>query len=367
MRWFGLIIALAGGVLAFFMGPAVWLQHSLNQTAKQVEGTVTESRVQEYRGRKNRKRYRAEIAYQYEVNGVTYASRRINAADYDVKGSTRATSVVARFPAGSQVPVFVSPGSEERGFLVKEWRHEPYTFLIIGLSAIAVGAGMFLLASRVREPAPVAGATPPLWELSPGVSLLTKWMTLLVGGGVWLATLAGVGGHYVAMVAWQQVDVAFYIFAGFCVTCAVVAVGVGAWVFWVSRAFADARVMLDSPRPVRGKKLLVVVEQPVRSGSPVDAMDVSLVCTETIVTGAGKSRSVKKREAWSELHSPLQAGGVMADGDGVVRGVVTFDLPVSTMPTSAKSQVDHRFDWALRLRTHAAGPDYKAVWPVTVE
>jgi hypothetical protein len=54
-------------------------------------------------------------------------------------------------------------------------------------------------------------------------------------------------------------------------------------------------------------------------------------------------------------------------GDGVVRGVAWFELPVTAMPTSDKSQVDHRYDWTLRVRTHAAGPDYKAVWPVTVQ
>ena len=365
MRWVGLIIALAGGVLVFFMGPAVWLQHHLNTTATQVEGTVTESRVHEYRGRKNRKRYRAEIAFTYDVNGVTQQSRRINAADYRVTGSTAATSMVARFGLGSRVQVWVSPRFEEKGFLIKEWRHEPYTFLIAGVGVIATGIGMFLLAARTREPEQVEGATPALWLLPVGVSLQRRWMTLLIGGSVWTAMTIAIGAHYVAMVGWSGAHAAFDIIGGFCVTCSVVALATGAWTFLVSRMFGDARVMMDTERPIRGRKLLVVVEQPVQAGRMVDAMDVTLVCTESIVTGSGKSRSVKKREAWSELHSALQAGAISA-GDGVVRGAVWFELPVTTMPTSDKSQVDHRYDWTLRVRTHAAGPDYKAVWPVVV-
>lgn len=369
MRWVGLIMALAGGVLVFFMGPATWLQHHLNTTATQVEGTVSESRVHEYRGRKNRKRYRAEIAFTYDVNGVTQQSRRINAADYRVTGSTAATSMVARFPAGSRVQVWVSPQFEEKGFLIKEWRHEPYTFLIVGVSVIATGIGMFLLAARKPEPEPVEGATPPLWVLPVAVSLRRRWMTWLIGGGVWIAVMIGIGAHYLAMVGWGGGHAAFSIFAGFCATCALVAVGAGAWTFQVSRVFGDARVMMDAPQPERGRKLLVVVEQPVQAGRVVDALDVSLVCTESIVTGSGKSRHTKKREAWSELHSALQASGTasgVVSGDGVVRGAAWFELPATTLPTSDKSQTDHRYDWTLRVRTHAAGPDYKAVWPVVV-
>ena len=368
MRWFGLFLAVVGGLLSFFMASKMWMQHAMISTAVPVDAMVNESRVEEFRGSKGRKRYRPLVAFTYVMDGQTYESRRITALDMSRGGRRNANEIVGKFPAGVPAKVMVSRDFPSKGFLDATYLDTPYTLLMVGVSVLAIGVGVFMLSERKRDPAPVDGATPALWLLPVGVSLTTRWMTMLVGGVVWLVVLLAVGGHYVAMVGFSNAQVAFDIFASLCITLAFAAIARGVWVLFISRIFDEPRVMIDAIRPIRGQKLLVVVEQSAKRHAAIDAMDVTLVCTESITTGRGKSKRVKTREAWSELHSVLENAQQDASGDRtVVRGAAWFEPPTSTMPTSAPGEWEMRYDWKLRLRSHAKGPDYQAVWTVVVE
>lgn len=366
MRWVGLIIAIIGAGMLFLYTPAVVWQHTLITSAQPTQATITDSRVSEYRGRKNRKRYRAVVSFNYVVDGQTYFSNRLNAAGFSIGGSTRATSFVARFPPGP-AQVFVSPLAPEKGFLDSAYHHAPYTLFIVGLGVFSGGLLIFLLNPSKREPTVVEGSSPTLWLLPAGVSLRTRWLAMTLTGGAWTLGAIVAGAHYLSTSRHADSDAAFWIFSGLSLTTAVVTLARGLWVFNIARTFGEPRVMLDSAQPQRGQKLLVVVEQLVKSSARVDAIDVTLVCTESITTGAGKSRHTKTREAWSELQSVLSNGQHETLGDQtIVRGAAWFTPPNSTMPTSAPTEIEQRYDWKIALRSHARGPDYKAEWKVIV-
>ena len=147
MRWIvltGLIVmALAGALMLYRQGEKA----VANQDWRRVQGTVTESQVDQRAARSNERQwdYKAIIHYRYEVDGRPYAGtqRRFPEPGYSTTEAPE-TEIAARYPAGSPVWVYVNPANPAESVL-ETGRHWT-VWAGIGLAlAVALIAGYFLL------------------------------------------------------------------------------------------------------------------------------------------------------------------------------------------------------------------------------
>ena len=141
--FFGCFLSAIGAALAVFFVVAVWKKIALRSWLP-AAATVVESEVYSMGGGK----WRARFAYEYEVGGRLYSSRRV--AFYRSITGHRAQEFVARHPVGSPAQVYYDPKRPAESVLN---RSVPALW-ILPLAALACGAFaayLFSLPARLGQ------------------------------------------------------------------------------------------------------------------------------------------------------------------------------------------------------------------------
>ena len=139
----GLIIAGIGGFVA--VGTLVGLRSVKRSAAwPQVKGNVLASSVVESHSQSGTS-YRAEVKYEYAVDGVHYTSDRIKFGWQ--KTRKRATKATAeRYPAGSSVRVYYNPRKPSSSVLERETDRGSNISAVL-FALLFVGGGIYMLLS----------------------------------------------------------------------------------------------------------------------------------------------------------------------------------------------------------------------------
>lgn len=122
--WF-LAMFLAVGLFLLGIGVQVWMKGESMKTWSSMTGKVVSSTVKGYHdggieeripGVNRKTSYGPDVAYEYEVGGKVFQSRKISLVS---EGSRLedAQRVVQRYPAGSKVRVYVNPRNPEEAIL----------------------------------------------------------------------------------------------------------------------------------------------------------------------------------------------------------------------------------------------------------
>ncbi len=354
MRLMTFVIVIVAGVGAAWFGRGIWDQWRLNDTTTQVQGIVTRSKAWSPYGRSSG---RVDITFTYEYNGARYESERVFAADTRMwLRGPRYQEISATFPAGSSSPVWVRDDAPGKGFLIKEYRGEPYVFFLWAMTLLAL-SNATVLDRRQKAMRLVRGATPALWELRSAVSVDTRWRINVVTGGFLLMTVVIAGVHGMVTVQWDNMLWMFGLSAIVSMYVAGDLLVSGARQ-WYSRDAARMRVMVDRERAPRGEPLRVVVERQVRESHSVQSVDVTLMCTR----GAGK----KYVPIWSETSEVMDAEKIKQAQRDVLRAKATFLVP----PHMPATGVDEQFGdvaWFVQVHTRAKGPDPNESWEIVVD
>ena len=138
-----LIIAGIGGFVA--VGTLVGLRSAKRSAAwPQVKGNVLASSVVESHYQSGTS-YRAEVKYEYAVDGVRYTSDRIKFGWR--KGSKRGTKATAeRYPTGSSVRVYYDPRKPSSSVLQRETDRGSNISAVL-FALLFVGGGIYMLLS----------------------------------------------------------------------------------------------------------------------------------------------------------------------------------------------------------------------------
>jgi Protein of unknown function (DUF3592) len=151
LTFFGLLF-FAIGLLLLYVAIRARRRAKAAMAWPSVPGRIVESRVESYQTTNDQEKwvtaYRPRIAYQYAVNGAPYQSHKI-----DVGGVARkAEQVVAAYPVGREVPVYVNPAnpaeaalerSTAKGYVVMMVMSVPFMGLGLVVAAAGVAAHFF--------------------------------------------------------------------------------------------------------------------------------------------------------------------------------------------------------------------------------
>jgi len=116
-----------------------------------VQGRILSSEVERSRSSSrgsgsNRSRssttYRAEILYEFKVEGVIYNGNRVAYGDYGSSGPQHARRIVNRYPVDHEVQVFYQPGQPEECLLEPGLKKQAW--FIPGAGALFAGIGVLL-------------------------------------------------------------------------------------------------------------------------------------------------------------------------------------------------------------------------------
>lgn len=137
---FGLLLMICG--LWFLFHARASKSKSLEaRTWPRVKGQILSSRVLKTPGSKPTV-YRAQIVYQYSVNGQSYSNNRLTIGSELNSGRPKAQKRCNNYPSGSEQDVFFNPLNPEESFLVTET--EGLGFEVVG-GLFGVILGLLLL------------------------------------------------------------------------------------------------------------------------------------------------------------------------------------------------------------------------------
>src|SRR5262245_42847342 len=141
-RVWGIILAIAGAIGAFFAVVAVLWQHQAITTFISTPAVISNLHISIQRGKSTS--YKPEASYTYTFNGRDYTSNQL--LPFSESGSSNwADHIVAQVLAGSRGPrlrgdsfegtAYVNPLHPEESILVREHSITPYIFSMITLLA----------------------------------------------------------------------------------------------------------------------------------------------------------------------------------------------------------------------------------------
>jgi hypothetical protein len=147
---------LLGAAIAVVGALFVWLMWASFQRARimdawtQVSGVIIESRLTEEILNPNTPvNYRPIIRYRYEHAGRSHESTRIRRIETKSSRRAKMETLLARFPAGAEAPVWVNPADPADAVLVRDKRTAIYSIWFPSLFVIG-GVGI-ALSSLVRN------------------------------------------------------------------------------------------------------------------------------------------------------------------------------------------------------------------------
>ncbi len=132
-KWKACLVLVLLGLIILFFGVKDWMRDRDDQNWPSAPGIVRTAKIAESM---DGDKY-AEIAYEYQVEGVSYSSSRISYGHFWPFGTAGAERIVSRYPQGTKVTVFYDPQDRkaatlEPGFTDRTW------------TAIASGVGFLL-------------------------------------------------------------------------------------------------------------------------------------------------------------------------------------------------------------------------------
>jgi hypothetical protein len=99
--------------------------------------------------------YQADVLYEYVVAGRTYSSSMVTFGDYSSPDPSHADSIVKKYPVGSSVTVYYSPGEPETSVLERgvTWSTVAYAVPFLLVVLLVFGVIRRWLARRSQRPA----------------------------------------------------------------------------------------------------------------------------------------------------------------------------------------------------------------------
>ncbi|QIF01471.1 DUF3592 domain-containing protein [Roseimicrobium sp. ORNL1] len=89
-------------------------------------------------------RYHAHVTYTYEVQGVSYTSRRVGLAGQESGSENHAQSLLKQYPVGSTVKAYYDPTRPEKAVLIRGVGSSVWTVFVVGLVFLGMGGYLTL-------------------------------------------------------------------------------------------------------------------------------------------------------------------------------------------------------------------------------
>ena len=127
----GGLMALFAALTDYYMVQYISDERKAEKAASQwpsVNGTVLSARLVSHGSIRHRADF-PEVSYSYEVDGKTYKSKHISAGGE--MGGVTASSVLARYPVGSQVTVYYDPKKPKNAVLEKKSVTQKWLWVIL--------------------------------------------------------------------------------------------------------------------------------------------------------------------------------------------------------------------------------------------
>jgi len=86
--------------------------------------------------------YKANITYNYKVEGIDYTGDKVNFGDYSSSNSSHASAVLSRYPPGKAVKVYYSPKQPKLAVLETGSTWSTYFLFAFGTVFTIAGAAM---------------------------------------------------------------------------------------------------------------------------------------------------------------------------------------------------------------------------------
>jgi len=94
-------------------------------------------------------RYKANIIYEYEVQGAKHIGDRVTVADHASTSGAKHHRIAQRYPLGADITVYYNPNNPDESLLEPGLRFAPFILIIIGLFASSIGLGIKWLSYRL--------------------------------------------------------------------------------------------------------------------------------------------------------------------------------------------------------------------------
>jgi hypothetical protein len=137
-------IAIGGAILNYAAKTAAKARQSLSWPT--VEGEIAHSAILYQTNTTNtndRATFKADISYRYKINGKNYSSAKVSHLDFATSSTSRAQSLVERYPDKSRVTVCYNPADPSEAVL------EPGSTggisILYGVGGIFAAAGLLFL------------------------------------------------------------------------------------------------------------------------------------------------------------------------------------------------------------------------------
>lgn len=358
----------------FFMGiPAVLMAVGVSMISTQqdrlarylpVPAVIVQSEVRTSRGSKGSTNYHADIRYEYEINHLKLSATQLNAAGVTESGHDWAQGLVTAYPVGMKTTAWYDPDAPEEAFLQRYTAFDPYVFILFPMLFIYIGAtaGAMMLRAGVKVRPPVA-LPEGGFELKPQRSIASRLRVALFHTVLWWSVGLAAVGHYLSVS--DAASSGAMILSGIYFAAGLFPLGSLLYFFLLSRTVAEPRVSVDTDRFRLGEVFHVLIEQPVKMSAKIDALEVTLICTEHRKTSSGSKTSYTSHRMHEQKFNVLEKD-VEAPTGQPLSGLQKLVIPQSLPPTSSGNYPYH--DWHLSVVTKITGrPDYRGIFGIQVE
>lgn len=158
MRWlFGGVFCFAGLAMMIY-GIVTWFTARDSESWPSVEGTMTVSEVESHtssggRNQPSRTTYRPRVAYEYVVDGRTYAGQHFEFVEHGDSDSGVIERRLRGFEVGRTVPVFYDPENPARSVLQVGVPSALWLMVAMGFGFAIIGACVpWFLGARQSKP-----------------------------------------------------------------------------------------------------------------------------------------------------------------------------------------------------------------------
>ena len=141
--------------MALCFGVVMYVMSYSTTSWPQVQGTITESRLDSYEVGTDQgtKRYGAIIKYKYSVSRKTYTGNRLYTFRFDVSEKDSVLAICEQYKIGTNVAVYYDPKHPEKSVLIPGTPKGTWTLIFVGLISILIGAGGTFFVARKRKSA----------------------------------------------------------------------------------------------------------------------------------------------------------------------------------------------------------------------
>ena len=129
---FGMLIFFVVGLGLVYWGWGVLQNARSSASWPSVSGQITSSSVSHSTDSEGADSYTPSVGYRYVVNDLQYSGSRIKFGETSYNKESEAAAVVARYPAGTTIPIYYDPAGPDTAVLEPGVTSGSYLFLAIG-------------------------------------------------------------------------------------------------------------------------------------------------------------------------------------------------------------------------------------------